>query len=57
MAPEGECEHEMLVLTSWSGRGLAVPLLQLEGIGVDEGTRQAIEGWRYWVAQGHSSWP
>jgi hypothetical protein len=27
--------------------------MQLEGIGVDEETRQAIEDWHYWVNQGY----
>ena len=53
MAPEGECEHEMFVLTPWDGGTLAIPLSQLEGGAVDERTRQAIEDWRYWVARGY----
>jgi hypothetical protein len=32
---------------------LAVPLSQLEGVAVDDETRQAIEDWHYWVARGH----
>jgi Calcium binding len=51
MAPEEECQHEMFVLIRWERRALAVPLAQLEGIVVDEQTRQAIEDWHYWVAQ------
>ena len=53
MAPEDDCYHEMLVLIDWQGRELAVPLAQLEGIEVDDQTRQAIEDWHYWVAQGY----
>jgi hypothetical protein len=53
MAPEEECEHEMFVLTRWERRALAVPLAQLQGVAVDEPTRQAIEDWQYWVAQGY----
>ena len=53
MPPEEECEHEMFVLIRWHGRRLGVPLLQLEGIGVDEETSRAIEDWHHWVAQGH----
>ena len=49
MAPEEECEHEMFVRTDWHGRPLAVPLAQLEGLGVDDETEQAIEDWRYWI--------
>ena len=53
MAPEEECQHEMFVLIRWKRRTLAVPLAQLEGVAVDEQTRQAIEDWHYWVAQGY----
>ena len=53
MAPEEECEHEMFVLTRWERGSLAVPLSQLEGVAVDEHTRQAIEDWQYWVARGN----
>ena len=45
MAPEEECEHEMFVLIQQKTRQLAVPLMQLEGIDVDEETQQAIEDW------------
>ena len=53
MAPEDECEHEMFVLTRWERGSLAVPLSQLEGMAVDDETRQAIEDWQYWVARGY----
>jgi hypothetical protein len=53
MAPDEECDHEMFVLIRWERRGLAVPLAQLEGVAVDEQTRQVIEDWHYWVAQGY----
>ena len=53
MAPEEECQHEMFVLIRWERRTLAVPLAQLEGVAVDEQTRQAIEDWQYWVVQGN----
>ncbi len=43
----------MFVLTPWGRRRLAVPLSQLEGIGIDEATRRAIEDWRYWVERGY----
>jgi Calcium binding len=48
MAPEEECQHEMLVLIRWERRALAVPLAQLEGVAVDEQTRQVIGDWQYW---------
>jgi hypothetical protein len=53
MAPEEECGHDMFVLTRWDRGELAVPLSQLEGLGVDDQTRQAIEDWHYWIARGH----
>ena len=53
MAPAEECDHEMFVLIQWKSRQLAVPLMQLEGIQVDEETRQAIEDWQYWVNRGY----
>ena len=43
MAPDEECDHEMLVLIRWERRALAVPLAQLEGVAVDDQTRQVIE--------------
>jgi len=54
MAPEEECEHEMYVGIRWGRRPLAVPLSQLRPIAeADEETRQAIEDWHYWIAQGY----
>jgi hypothetical protein len=53
MAPEEEGQHEMFVLIRWERRTLAVPLAQLDGVAVDEQTRQAIGDWQYWVAQGY----
>ena len=53
MASEEDCEKEMLVLIQWKKRQLAVPLMQLEGIKVDEETQQAIEDWHYWVSRGY----
>jgi len=52
MAAEDACEHDMLVQIRWQGRKMAVPLSQLEAIGADESTREAIGDWHYWVAQG-----
>jgi len=54
MAPDEECEHDMLVSIQWNRRQFAVPLMQLEGFRVDEGTRQAIEDWQYWVNRGYT---
>ena len=54
MPSEEDCMHEMFVLIRWKGRKLAIPLIQLEGVQVDEETQQAIEDWHYWVKQGYS---
>ena len=53
MGPAEECEHDMLVSIRWKSRSLAVPLVQLEGIQVDDQTQQAIEDWHYWVDRGY----
>lgn len=53
MPPEDECEHDMVVLTDWEGRSLGVPLSILDGIDVDDRTRQAIDDWHYWIGQGY----
>jgi hypothetical protein len=53
MAPEDSCTTDMLVITRWGNRNLAVPLSQLMPIGVEEPTSQAIEDWHYWIAQGY----
>ena len=53
MAPAEECQHEMFVLIRWRPRPLAVPLMQLEGIQMDEETQQAIEDWHYWMNRGY----
>ena len=39
MAPVEECDHEMFVMVKWRSRTLGVPLIQLEGIEVDEETQ------------------
>jgi hypothetical protein len=53
MAPEDTCSGDMLVLIQWQGRTIAVPLSQLTAIDPDQSTREAIEDWHYWVAQGY----
>jgi hypothetical protein len=53
MAPENSCPSDMLVMTRWNNRNVAVPLSQLKPVGGDESTTQAIEDWHYWVAQGY----
>jgi hypothetical protein len=53
MAPVEECDHEMFVMIQWKSRELAVPLIELQGVDVDEMTQQAIEDWHYWVDRGY----
>jgi len=53
MAPEEDCEHDMLVDVQWQGRRLAVPLSQLAGVAVDDAMEEAIGDWHYWVARGY----
>ena len=52
MAGEDACEHDMLVQIRWQARRMTVPLSQLETIGADESTQEAIGDWHYWVAKG-----
>jgi hypothetical protein len=53
MSSEDECLREMFVAVQWGKRTLAVPLAQLEGVGVDDQTKEAIEDWHYWVDAGY----
>jgi hypothetical protein len=53
MAPEDECEREMFVVIRWMNRELAVPLVQLKGIKVNDETEEAIGDWHYWMEQGY----
>lgn len=53
MALEEECEEEMFVNTEWQGEPITVLLTHLEGVGVDDETREAIEDWHYWVSRGY----
>ena len=53
MAPEDDCMREMFVLVRYAGRKLGVPLAQIEPIGADAATREAVADWRYWTAMGY----
>lgn len=53
MGPEEECEREMFAVVRWMDRELAVPLIQLEGVDVDDQTEEAIGDWHYWIARGY----
>ena len=41
----------MMVEAEWLEEDLILPLERLKGLGLEERTREAIEDWRYWVAQ------
>ncbi len=53
IASGDECSHEIFVVIKWQKRKFAVPLMQLEGIDLDEETEEAIADWHYWVARGY----
>ena len=54
MAPEDECGREVFVTIRWETDSLAVPLSQLTvDSAVDDGTKQAVEDWNYWVERGN----
>ncbi len=53
MAGDDACAHDMLVVTRWQGRNMAVPLAQLAAVDPDESTAEAVADWHYWVAQGY----
>jgi Calcium binding len=46
----------MLVQIHWQGREVAIPLSQLDAIGADESTQEAIGDYHYWFAQGCILW-
>ena len=47
------CESDMFAEIKWKGRALCVPLKQLDGIEVDDKTRQALTDWAYWISHGY----
>jgi hypothetical protein len=53
MADEDDCMSEMFVTINWMDRALGIPLVQLQGIDVDEDTEEAIGDWYYWMEQGN----
>ena len=53
MPSEEDCEHDTFVLIRRKSDKFGVPLIQLEGVDVDEDTKKAIEDWHYWVNQGY----
>ena len=53
MAPEEECESEMLVWVRRAGKRIAVPLAQLRPLSKDQETQEAVGDWLYWVDRGY----
>lgn len=54
MADVEDCEHDMYVMVEFDHDELAVPLSQLDPTNkVDEGTREAVLDWHYWVERGY----
>jgi len=49
-----ECEDGMMAESEWLEEDLILPLEQLKGLGIEERTREAIEDWGSWVAQGYA---
>jgi hypothetical protein len=53
MAPEDDCMSDMTVIIRWCEREMGVPLAQLEAVGADYQTKEAIGDWHYWIARGY----
>lgn len=53
LAPEDECEHDMLAWIRWHDRDMAVPLAQLLPVNADDDANEALADWRYWVGRGY----
>ena len=51
MAPEDECMRDMLVDVYWDGEDITVPLAQLQGLDIDDDSREAMKDWHYWVGR------
>ena len=53
MNDDENCECDMFVQIKWKeNETLCVPLRQLEGINIDDKTKQALGDWSYWLSQG-----
>ena len=53
MSGEIYCQNEMFVDVSWNGKVLAIPLVQVRPLDVDDDTTEAIDDWHYWKKQGY----
>jgi hypothetical protein len=49
LAPEHDCQQTMFAIVPFAGRRIGVPLEQLEPLGADPDTVEAVEDWVYWV--------
>jgi hypothetical protein len=47
------CSSDMLVLITWHGRNVAIPLSHLTPLDADKSTVAAVGDWHYWVTQGY----
>lgn len=54
MADSDDCLCEMAVEVRWMERTFAAPLEQLEPLGADAATEQAVADWTYWADRGYS---
>jgi hypothetical protein len=52
LAPEDDCFSEVVVLIRFAGCDLGVPLSQLAGVEAADEVREAVEDWRFWMADG-----
>lgn len=52
MTDEVVSSREMFVLVKWMDKEFGVPLSQLEGLDVDQDTRDAVDDWHYWNGDG-----
>jgi len=52
MTDEEDCMCEMFVRVEWMDREFGVPLIQLEVVGAESGTQEAVADWHYWFGDG-----
>src|SRR5207249_3321 len=50
LASEDDCLSEVFVLIRFAGRDLGVPLSQLVRVEAADEVREAVEDWRFWMA-------
>ncbi|MCD2201072.1 calcium-binding protein [Halobacterium sp. KA-4] len=52
MTDEVVSSRELFAIVEWMDREFGVPLSQLEVLDVDQDTREAVDDWHYWNADG-----